>query len=494
VNGNVISIKGRNITVAYHPDGGEPRRGDALLVLEQGQNGAGVLAQVIDFDSASYPGDTESALHELLETTIAERYDLVAQEPALTDLKQIKLAKLKIRKSLRGNRLEPWDGHIPSRNVVIQSVDPDVLLTNILPANPLFSLAISEFEGRRVVTDAMFLDKVNVITGDKGTGKSHLAKLVVNEIVQYQAPTIVFDVNREFTDLPGAVSLRAGDNYRFSLGEVGFPFVMALIDEMNPLTDVSRGAFEFNGPRFMNAEIQASGYATIGYLREQAERSRFHSNDMVNGAIEQRLRMLENSGLFENNPAAPSFAQRLEDAVQAGGFLVLDLAEQRPGRLQALARGLLRRVEAICREERQSGRERYPFLFFEEAHMYAAPTEILNLITRGRHLGLTVFFMTNSPSKLDEVVFRQIDNLFVTGLSHSADLRLISKSALSDEDTLESLAVGLGATQALFIGRVTDKYPLVVDVDPLPDGFPATGATRSFWDAARLGGRQAGAA
>jgi uncharacterized protein len=122
--------------------------------------------------------------------------------------------------------------------------------------------------------------------------------------------------------------------------------------------------------------------------------------------------------------------------------------------------------------------------------MYAAPTEILNLITRGRHLGLTVFFMTNSPSKLDEVVFRQIDNLFVTGLSHSADLRLISKSALSDEDTLESLAVGLGATQALFIGRVTDKYPLVVDVDSLPDGFPATGATRSFWDAQRPDQRQ----
>lgn len=485
MNGNVISIKGLNIIVAYHPDGGEPRRGDALLVLERGRAREGVLAQVIDFDSASYPGDTESTLHELLETTLSERYDIVAQEPALTDLKQIKLAKLKIRKSVIGDRLEPWRGDIPSRNVVLEPVDAEVLLTNVLPTDPVFPLSVAAFEDRRVVTDARLLDKVNVITGDKGSGKSHLAKLVVDRIVGYGAPTIVFDVNREFTELPGAICLRPGDNYRFSLADVGLPFAMALIDEINPFTEVSRGAFEFNGPRFMNNEIQANGYATVRYLREQAERGRFHNSDMVNGAIEQRLRMLDNSGLFENDPTAPTFAQRLEDAVNADGFLVLDLAEQRQGRLQALARGLLRRVEAICQEERQSGRERYPFLFFEEAHMYAAPNEILNLITRGRHLGLTVFFMTNSPAKLDEVVFRQIDNLFVTGLSHSADLRLISKSALSDEDTLESLAVGLGATQALFIGRVTDKYPLVVEVDDLPAGFPATGATRSFWDGTR---------
>lgn len=485
MNGTVISIKGRNATLAFHPDGGEPRRGDAVFLLEQGRPGTGVLAQVIDFDSASYPGDNESALHEVLESTIAERYELVAQEPALADLKQIKLARLKIRKTLIDNQLQPWNGQIPSRNVTVQPVNPETLLADVMPTDPSFPLAVSDYEGWRVVTDATLFDKVNVIAGDKGSGKSHLAKLIVSAICQYGAPAIVFDVNREFTDLPGAVSLRAGDNYKFSLSEVGIPLVMALIDQMNPFTEVSRGAFENSAARFMNAEVRATGYATIGYLRERAERGSFHNNEMVNNAIEQRMRMLERSGLFEDDPTAPTLGQRLDDAVNDGGFLVLDLAEQRSGQLQALVRGLLRRVEAICQEERESNRQRYPFLFFEEAHMYAAPTEILNLITRGRHLGLTVFFMTNSPSKLDEVVFRQIDNLFVTGLSHSADLRLISKSALADEESLQSLAVGLGATQALFIGRVTDKYPLVVQVDALPAGFPATGATRSFWDGLR---------
>jgi len=227
-----------------------------------------------------------------------------------------------------------------------------------------------------------------------------------------------------------------------------------------------------------------TGFATIEYLLELAERGRFHNNDMVNGAIEQRLRMLKNTKLFEVDDKTASLADRLFAAAAVGDFLVLDLAEQPIGRLKALTRGLLRRLESMCEEERRSGQGRFPFVFFEEAHMYTAPSEILNLITRGRHLGLTLFFMTNSPSELPEVVFRQLDNLIVTGLSHSADLRLIARSALSDENTLQSLAMGLGARHAMVIGQLTDNYPVVVEVHPLPTGYPTTGATRSFWDVA----------
>jgi hypothetical protein len=106
------------------------------------------------------------------------------------------------------------------------------------------------------------------------------------------------------------------------------------------------------------------------------------------------------------------------------------------------------------------------------------------MITRGRHLGLTTFFITNTPNDLPEVIFRQLDNLIVTGLGHAADLRTIAKCALTDQETLESLAVSLSPTEALVIGRLTGNYPLVVKIDPLPAGFPTTGRTRSFWDEA----------
>lgn len=132
MNGQVTSIKGRDIVVAYHPDGGEPRRGDALLLIERGGTDRGVVVQVIDFHSASYPGDNEASIHELLEQSIADRLDLVVGEPALNDLKEIKLADCKIRNTWRSaQRWLPWDGQIPTRNVSVNPIDPSEVLANV---------------------------------------------------------------------------------------------------------------------------------------------------------------------------------------------------------------------------------------------------------------------------------------------------------------------------------------------------------------------------
>ena len=123
-----------------------------------------------------------------------------------------------------------------------------------------------------------------------------------------------------------------------------------------------------------------------------------------------------------------------------------------------------------------------PIRLLEEAHFYTSQDEILNLITQGRHLGLTLFFITITPGELPEVVFRQLDNLICTGLGHGADLRTIARSALSDDDTLQSLAVGLGQRDAMIVRRLTGNFPIVVQILLLPEGYPTTCATRSFWD------------
>lgn len=204
---------------------------------------------------------------------------------------------------------------------------------------------------------------------------------------------------------------------------------------------------------------------------------------MVNRAIEGRLRAVRRTGLFSDSAGSETLGDRFWRITDEGGFVVFDLAELPPRRLRALTKGLNRRLEGICTEERENGRGRFPFVVLEEAHFYASKDEILNLITRGRHLGLTTFFITNSPGELPEVVFRQVDNLVCTGLRHSADLRTVAKSALSDEETLQSLATGLGPTEALMVGKLTGGFPLLVSIGPLPGEFPSTGQTRSLWDA-----------
>jgi hypothetical protein len=45
--------------------------------------------------------------------------------------------------------------------------------------------------------------------------------------------------------------------------------------------------------------------------------------------------------------------------------------------------------------------------------------------------------------------------------------------------------MSLPPKHALVVGKLTNDFPLVVAIDPLPEGFPATGITRSFWTEAK---------
>jgi hypothetical protein len=179
MNAQVIQIKGRDVVLAYHPQGGEPRIGQALRLQERIPHGHndGLVAQVIGYDSAGYPGDREVALAELLETAVAQRHDVVQGEPALGDLKEIKLARCKIRKMVRGDDWLDWDGTIPSRNVRVTPIGAGELLAHVAVEDPAHRLNFASYEGQRVAFDAALLDKVNALVGFKGVrqGAQHEA-------------------------------------------------------------------------------------------------------------------------------------------------------------------------------------------------------------------------------------------------------------------------------------------------------------------------------
>jgi DNA helicase HerA-like ATPase len=105
----------------------------------------------------------------------------------------------------------------------------------------------------------------------------------------------------------------------------------------------------------------------------------------------------------------------------------------------------------------------------------------MNIITRGRHIGISSVFVTNTPEKLPDNVFRQLDNLFLLNLTHKDDIRRVSENSFTDEETIESFSTRMLPRHALIIGRVTDRYPIIFDVDPLPPNVPPTGVTRTPW-------------
>jgi DNA helicase HerA-like ATPase len=165
-----------------------------------------------------------------------------------------------------------------------------------------------------------------------------------------------------------------------------------------------------------------------------------------------------------------------------GHPIVFDMTELSAALQRALVRSVLDSIEEICEQELSEKTERYPFIFFEEAHFYISEETILNVITRGRHIGIGSVFVTNTPQKLPDTVFRQLDNLFLLGLTHRDDIRNVSRNSFTDEATIESFATRMPQRHAMIVGNVTDRYPLVLSVDPLPANVPTTGRTRSTWD------------
>lgn len=144
-------------------------------------------------------------------------------------------------------------------------------------------------------------------------------------------------------------------------------------------------------------------------------------------------------------------------------------------------RAVNKAVAHRCQEEAH-GQGRFAYCLYDEAHLYCSESTILSLITRSRHLGMSSIFVTNTPSKLPEAVFRNLDNLIVLPMADDKDdIRNLCRNSFTDAETLTALATRLKPRHALIVGNLTDRYPLVVSVDDLPEGVPRSGVTKSTW-------------
>ncbi|NMB67645.1 MAG: ATP-binding protein [Chloroflexi bacterium] len=297
-----------------------------------------------------------------------------------------------------------------------------------------------------------------------------------------------FRISKVKLGLPNAQVLKWGQNFLPKLADVGYEMLETLVRTLFPLTpgSPSESLFETRLPNLFN---QRRDYCRshnqpftidLAYLRQLT----WGGNDYVEQAIKNRLDMINNMGLFSagsSNDQNLSISELYENAC-LGQPMVFDMRDLSSNLQNALVRSVNQTLESLCNTETLSGAGRYPFVFYEEAHFYISEAAIVNIITRGRHIGLGSVFVTNTPQKLPDTVFRQLDNLFLLSLTHKDDIRNVSKNSFTDEATIESFATRMPEHHALIMGNVTDRYPLVVKVEPLPENVPTTGRTKSTWD------------
>jgi len=526
LNVQVRQIAGDFAELLFNPHEADLRVGETLTLRER-DSGRSLIIQVIAFRSATYPSLVLDQLHNLVgpEPIHAPLLEAIGYRLAMPErvdgpseeMGNIQVALAKIRKTVAplpgpppvttggGNgwgAWEQWDGWIPARNVeVFRTDDREVFANSTRDLGHRLRLGRT-LAGHDFYVEGQDLEKVNVITGVKGSGKSHLSKVVLLELIAQGAPCVVFDINKEYIHLPktevdphtnktvrrGIVHLEAGGNFRLSVRQFGLAPVMTLMTRFG-LPEVSALYFENRLARLW-AEAEAmeknggqAPYIGLEQLMQMAEDNEFgggSSAAVVNHAIRSRLEALKNTRIFARTPKEAASLREAYRKIREGGALVVDVSGLSNLAREGFVQAIIELVKDLCILEIDHNTHRFPFIFFEEAHLYVSRQSIDYIVTRARHLGITSFFVTNMIHGLDEAVLRQADNLFLLRIPFEDDVRHVSRGAATDYETMAAFVRRLRQRHALVIGNVTAQYPLMFEVDPL-EGVNTAGETRFFF-------------
>ena len=439
-------IKGNDATfVVEHDQGEKPRVGDSFYVRETSSREA-LVVQIM-----------------ALETTVPEGTEMTSVDRALG----------KVRRHVLDGDWLTWNGWIPSGEVEVVRIDDRELLSGcglLRPQRPLHIGAT--MDGISLAIEGQRFEKVNVITAMKGMGKSHLAKVLILQLIEQGMPCVVFDINREYGRLPGVDVLSASVDFKLAVTDFGLAGLMGLFQHFGA-TEKLQNEFERRiGEIFAEVEERPSGdrFLTINDIREPFRTG----NDTMNSWTRRLIDQIAGLRLFAADATEGEVFRRNYERIEAqGGALVVDLAPPRT----TFAREAFVGATLSIIEQRAEGSVKPPFVFFEEAHLYTAREQIENLVTRARHLGVTCTFITNMVTELNEAVLRQVDNLFLLHLPHRGDVRHVSKSAAVDSETVEAFALRIDQHHALLVGAASGSYPLVFKVDD-PDGVDMAGITK----------------
>ena len=513
LNLQVYRIEGDLIELLFSPREIDLRVGETLTLRER-ETGRSVIAQVIAFRSASYPSlvqeqmlnllGPEQLAAPLLESIGYRLFVQTGGNGRSAELGNIKVALAKIRKTVpeTSQLWEQWDGWIPARDADIFRTRDEEVFNNATrdlghPLNLGWMMGGHSFE-----VEGQDLEKVNVITGVKGSGKSHLAKVILLQLIEHGAPCLVFDINREYIHLPkaeidprtgevtrrGIVHLEAGGNFRLGVRQFGLAPLMTLLQRFG-LPEVSALHFENRLARLweeaegMERGGRSAPYMGLDQLIQMAEENEFgggSSATVINHAIRSRLDALKNTHIFARSESEAASLGKAYRQVRAGGALVIDMSSLSNLAREGFVQAIIELIKDLCLWEIEHDAHRFPFIFFEEAHLYISRKSIDYIVTRARHLGITSFFVTNMIHGLDEAVLRQADNLFLLRIPFEDDVRHVSRGAATDYETMAAFVRRLRQRHALAIGNVTAQYPLIFAVDPL-EGVNTAGETRYFF-------------
>ena len=460
-------------------------KGDYLLI-EDADAGKALIAQVIDVQFANIPGILEELLRGLPdggELIQGEDFDPLEIAPHITYIQDASLLICKIRATAENENLSPSSSWLPSRSQSTIRKLPIPMLLKLARVDGKLPIQLGATKDASPLTiDASTLDgRLNIITGKKETGKSHLSKLLISSLVGYKATVIVFDLNGEYLSLGMTADgkrnayydkihvLTPSQNFRISLKQLNLHVLLDILIHALHLPGTSAREF-----RRIWQSLKERDMLNMHELGEAIRN--WHCNQHVKDALFSRYYALVNSGFFTDNVAEATLLEEcLLKAKEQGGAIIINLRNTSMIDRQIVVEYLLGKLVELL----TSWKLKAVFLFAEEAHLYLRETYWDDIVTRMRHFGIFTTFITNQPDTIRENIYRQADNIFLFNFTNEHDLEVVSRAARVDAETVKSIAKDLPPHHCLVLGKVVKDFPMVVKVKALD--VKTMGETRLFF-------------
>ncbi len=486
----VLAKKGDEVLLVYSP-GESVEVGENIEIIEEGES-RGILVQVIEENLLDLPGILEDIVrHEVLSSSV-EIVEKASKpiEKLVVDVKNMKIARAKIRKEIRisggGAELRSWSGWTPSRRARIRPL-PLKFLTEALNIGVDYHVKIGRnvHDGSDLIISAYDLQGINIIVGKKGTGKSHLAKTILLGLIDHGARCVVFDINDEYSGLRYAsngepspyydkiVTLEPsppeGSRYvplKFTLPYIGLEVMYSVMVDVLKLPDASAATF-----REIWNELERGEILTLTQLYKASK----SKSSKVAEAIYRRLKQVEETRIITDKGSEETRIEELLEDLSDGGALVVNLKAKSITAQSIVVQTIISKIRQMLEDPDSTPL----FIFAEEAHIYLQRIAWLDLVTRMRHLGAFQFYMTNTPTSIDEIIVRQTDNIVIFNLTNKRDIEHLLPAAKIDDDTVKSITPALPPRTFLAIGQATSDYPFIAETIPLP--YQTAGRTRLLW-------------
>ena len=467
---SIISLPSENILI-----------GDYITIEEEEKNSQ-LVVQVYDERYL----DHSSLIEDMVRDEVMKAStDWVESDPLQINtisyfIQDIRLLKCKIRGNIDGNRFTSSVSWLPSRVKASLHKIPVAKMMQLAGQSGLRKINIGKtHDGEQLHIFAESLDgQLNIITGKKESGKSHLSKLMASELVKHGAYVFVFDLNNEYGQLDRnkdgshstnmkCITLSPSDTLVFKLKYLGLSSMTGLLSHVLDIPGASLREFIK-----MWKVLESQNSLTMKSLGDLIQTSR--CNEYVRDAIFSRFHTLLSSKLFSDEK---SF--KIEDIFsefREGCLVVISLGQISPLVRQMVVEIFLTKLVNLLEKK-----DIPPiFLFAEEAHLYLRETYWGDIITRMRHFGIFTTFITNEPNAIDDGIFRQVDNIFLFNFTNDIDLEKIGRVTMIDTETVKSMVRTLPRKSCLALGRAVVNLPVKVEVAQMDT--VTLGQTRLFFE------------